>query len=540
MLRWKDKLITKKNEQKGRLLKNTGAYFLLGLSVVAMTFFGICAPQYDNGGFSVSGSAAKVGSQKITQQEFQRAYSSMYERMQSQYQDSFDPVAMQLPKYVMRQLVDERITYQAALDAGIEAQDDDVVKLLKDAKAFQDESGKFNSENFQRYLRTNGYTEASFTHELRRSISAQNFRQFVSKAGYVSSRAAALQYKLGETKVDVEFVKIDPSMVQISIADADVTAFLNEAGKAKVKTYFDSHPTEFNTKERAKARHILVSFTGARNASGAGALRTKEASKKYAEDVLKQVKVAGSDFAKLASTHTDEASGKTKGGDLGYFSREDMVKEFADAAFALLPGQISGLVESPFGFHIIKLEEKQAAKAVALEEATPQIARKLIKEEKAPAELQAKADALLADLKAGKPVDAALKGLGAKWESTGLQNAGSGNFGALGSDSAVVEAISKLTKSGELAPNVLNSRGSKFVARLKTRQVADESKLDDKKKKELAEAASSSSGYALLTSYERSLKKDLEEKGKIWENPEFLALGQRTAASDGSKQDSGG
>lgn len=537
MLRWKDKLITTKD--KGRVLKNSGAYFVLGLAVIAMTFFGIMSPQDGSGGFSVSGSAAKVAGDKVTQQEFQRAYNNMRERLQSQYQEAFDPVAMQLPKYVMRQLVDERITYQAALNAGLEAQEDDVIKLLKDAKAFSDEKGNFSKEAFERYLRSNGYSEASFSSEIRRSISVQNFRQFVSKAAYVSSRAAALQYRLNETKVDFEFVKIDPAMAKINVTPEDLKGFLNEAGTAKVKAYFDSRPSEFSTKERARARHILVSYTGARNASGPAALRTKDDAKKLAEDLAKKAKVSGTDFAKLASEHTDEGAGKTKGGDLGSFGREDMVKEFSDAAFAMQPGQVSGVVESPFGFHIIKLEELQAAKSTSLEDATPGIATKLIQEEKAPAVLQAKADALLADLTAGKSIDSELKAMGAKWESTGLQGAGSGNYGALGGDAQTTEVLLKLTKPGEVAPKVLDNRGSKFIVRLKARQAADESKLDDKKRKELAENAASSSGYALLSNYERTLKKELEAKGKIWENPEYLALGQREDGST-SGQDSGG
>lgn len=534
MLRWKDTLIST-GADKGKLFKNSGAYFLLGLSVLAMTFFGICTPR--EGNFSLTGNAAKVGGEKVTPQEFQRAYNNMRERMQAQYQDGFDPVAMQLPRYVMRQLVEERVAYQAAVNAGIEAQEEDVVRLLKDAKAFQDEKGAFNAEGFQRYLRANGYTEASFSAELRRSITVQNFRQFASKAAYVSSKAVALDYRLSETKLDFDYVKIEPAMVKLTFSDADVAKFLDDAGKAKVKQYFETHPTEFNTKERAKARHILLSFNGAKNAAGSGALRSKEEAKKHAEEVLKQVKAPGADFAKLASSLTDEPSGKTRGGDLGYFSRDDMVKEFSDAAFALAPGQISGVVESPFGFHVIKLEEKQAAKSVALEQATPEIARKLLKEEKAPSLIQKQADDLLAELKAGKSIDGTLKDLGAKWETTGPVSAGAANIPGIGSERENLDAVLKLTKPGQLADRVLDNRGVKIIAKLKSRTAADESKLDDAKKKELASSASSNSGYALLTGYERSLRKELTTKNKIWENPEYLSLGQSGGKAD---QDSGG
>jgi peptidyl-prolyl cis-trans isomerase D len=485
---------------------------------------------------SLSGSAAKVGGDKVTLQEFQRAYNSMKERLQAQYQEAFDPIAMQLPKYVMRQLVDERVTYQAAVNAGIEARDEDVVSMLKDAKAFQDENGRFNKEPFERYLRQSGYTEASFTAEYRRSITAQNFRQFVSKSAFIADRSAALQYRLNETKVDLDYVKLDSSMIKLSISNEEITKFLDDAGKDKVKSYYDSHPNEFNTKERAKARHILVSFTGARSASGKGALRTKDAAKKEAERILGEVNASGADFGKLASTYTDEASGKTKGGDLGFFGRDDMVKEFSETAFAMKPGQISGVVESPFGFHIIKLEELQVAKTTTLEEATNEIATKLVKETKTPELLKAKADELLAQLISGKSIDADIKALGSSWQSTGPVNPGSGSLGALGGDQSTIDAVLKLSKAGDIVPTVIDNLGAKYIAKLKSKEVPDESKLDDKKRRELAEAAASNVGYSLISIYEKALRKELEEKGKIWENPEYLSLGM----GKGNDQDTGG
>lgn len=536
MLRWKDKVLSGEMDRK-KLLQNSGAYFLLTLAAFAMVFFGICTPQ-DGGGMLVSGSAAKVAGDKITANEFQRAYSQVSQRFQQQYQDGFDSIRGEIPRYVMRQLVDERVMYQAAVRAGVEAQEEDVVKMLKDAKAFQDESGKFSSDAFRNYLRSQRYTEASFSNEIRRSITVQNFRQFVNGVAYVSKKAAALDYQISETKFDVDFVKVEPSMVKIAVSADDVTKFLDDAGKARVKTYYDTHSSEFNTKERVKARHILVSYSGARNASGAGALRTKEEAKKRAEDVLKQVKAAGADFAKLASSMTDESAGKSRGGDLGFFNREDMVKEFSDAAFNLQAGQVSGVVESPFGFHVIKVEEKQADKTTTLEQATTDIAKKLIQQDKAPALLQSKADSLLADLKAGKNIDAALKELGAKWESTGTVSPGAPSLPKVGGDAAMVDAVLALSKAGDVSSKVFDVSGSKVILKLKSRTDADPSKLDNKKQTELAQTAASNAGYALMTSYEKALRKELEDKGKIWENPEYLSLGS-SRGGDGA-QDAGG
>jgi peptidyl-prolyl cis-trans isomerase D len=535
MLRWKDKAIADMDRQK--LFRNSGAYILLGLSVIAMTFFGICSPKGNT--MMLSGSAAKVAGEKISSMEFQRAYRTMSERLQSQYQDGFASIQREIPKYVMRQLVDERVSYHAALTVGVEAQDDDVVRVLKDAKAFQDEKGKFSSEAFSNYLRSNRHTEATFNNDIRRSLTTQSFRQFVNGITYVSKKSAALDYQFAETKMDADFLKLDPSMVKITVTPEDATKFLDEKGKAKVKTYFDGHPSDYNTKERVKARHILVSYTGARSAAGAGALRTKDDAKKRAEDVLKQVSAPGADFAKLATSLTDEAAGKARGGDLGFFGRDDMVKEFSEVAFTMKAGQISGVVESPFGFHIINVDEKQDARVTTLEQATNSIAEKLLEQEKSPALLQQNADAILADLKAGKSADDKLKALGAKWASTGNFALAAQSLPGVGGNVELVDAVVRLAKAGDYSDKVFDVRGSKILLRMKSRVNADETKLDAKKQKELARSAAYTAGNTLLKSYELSVRKGLEEKGKIWENPEYMTVGKASNDS-GPGDDAGG
>jgi peptidyl-prolyl cis-trans isomerase C/peptidyl-prolyl cis-trans isomerase SurA len=105
--------------------------------------------------------------------------------------------------------------------------------------------------------------------------------------------------------------------------------------------------------ERIRASHILVAYKGAMRSQ---ATRSKDEAKKLAESLLGRAR-SGQDFAKLASEHSDDPSAKARGGDLGSFDRTGMVKPFADAAFALKPGEISSVVETDFGFHIIKRAE---------------------------------------------------------------------------------------------------------------------------------------------------------------------------------------
>jgi len=110
-----------------------------------------------------------------------------------------------------------------------------------------------------------------------------------------------------------------------------------------------AHPTHIT------ARHILIQYMGAKQASSS-IVRTKEQAYVVAQEVLRRAK-AGDDFARLALEYSDEPGAGSRGGSLGRFGRGQMVHEFEDAAFALPVGKLSGIVETPFGFHIIERTE---------------------------------------------------------------------------------------------------------------------------------------------------------------------------------------
>lgn len=140
----------------------------------------------------------------------------------------------------------------------------------------------------------------------------------------------------------------------------------------KLKTYYDDHPDEFTLPEQVMAGHILVKVD--ENADEA----TKAEARKKIENIQTKIK-NGEDFAKLASENSDCPS-SAKGGDLGYFSRGQMVKPFEDAAFSLQPGEVSDIVETRFGYHLIKLVEKKPAGARSFEEAKDGLQDKLRQE----------------------------------------------------------------------------------------------------------------------------------------------------------------
>ena len=141
----------------------------------------------------------------------------------------------------------------------------------------------------------------------------------------------------------------------------------------EMKSYYDSHKDEFTTPESVHVRHILIKVD--KDASE----EDKQKAREKAEDLLAKIK-AGEDFEKVASEFSDDTTTKSKGGDLGFITKGRVVKQFEDAAFALKPGEVSGVIETAFGYHIIKVDEKKDESIEPYETAKESIKQKLLKE----------------------------------------------------------------------------------------------------------------------------------------------------------------
>ncbi len=218
---------------------------------------------------------------------------------------------------VLDRMIIEQVVKDAVKKAGIPVSDSDV-----DAK-ISEITGRQNIpiESFKALLKAQG----------------QSFEQFRE------------QMKLG-----LAFEKlIEQQAGAVDINDADALAFYNE------------NKADYNTPEQVRASHILISV------SPSASEEEKAKAKEKIEGLLKQVK-EGADFAKLAMENSDCPS-KAKGGDLSLFGRGQMVKPFEDAAFAMKPGEVSGVVETQFGYHIIKVTDRKPAGMTPFEEAKPQI-----------------------------------------------------------------------------------------------------------------------------------------------------------------------
>ena len=274
--------------------------------------------------------------------------------------------------------------------------DEALRQTIEATRAFQ-VGGQFDFQTYQDVLRANDLMPEEFEESTRVQLTDDMMRAMVEEAVIISDDEARREYDRRNQKLSFDYLELasqkfapgikptdqqvedyfkknseafrEPERIMIEFIDYD-PALLGEkitpSGK-DVEAYYKSYvKTTFSHPEQAHARHILISV--AENATD----KEKAEAKAKAATVLSQLK-QGADFAKLANQYSDDPGNKENGGDLGFFSRGQMVKPFEDAAFKLKPGQISDLVESRFGYHIIKLEALKPAGTDTLEQARPSI-----------------------------------------------------------------------------------------------------------------------------------------------------------------------
>jgi peptidyl-prolyl cis-trans isomerase C len=156
---------------------------------------------------------------------------------------------------------------------------------------------------------------------------------------------------------------VNEYMAKVVIKDVGVT-------DKDIELYYELVKGKYTVPEQARARHILI------KTSKTSTDEEKGKAKARAEEILERLR-KGEDFAKLAEQYSEDQKSKVKGGDLGYFSRGKMAKSFENAAFALKPGEISGIIETNFGFHILKTEDIKPARTKSLEEVKSILAEEL-------------------------------------------------------------------------------------------------------------------------------------------------------------------
>ena len=350
------------------------AKVILALITIPFALFGIDS-YLNQAGRDVA--IAKVNGDKISIQEYSNAIENVRNRMQA---DGKVDAAMldspQLKQSVLDGLITRRLVNAEIHKANFRISDEQLSQHILGMPEFQ-ENGKFSEDIYQKTLAQNKMTATKFENDRRSELLTQQARDglaaLVSVPKGVAEQALQFAYQqrevsaaeiktaqfISQVKVTPEQVKayydlhkdkfVVPEQVKLEFAMLSAASFVAQmkVDDKEIKDFYDANSAKFQGDEQRHASHILIS----RGTSD----KDKAAAKAKAADILAQLRKAPKSFEALAMKYSQDPSG-AKGGDLGSFGRGVMVKPFENAVFGMKVGQISDLVESEFGYHIIRLD----------------------------------------------------------------------------------------------------------------------------------------------------------------------------------------
>jgi peptidyl-prolyl cis-trans isomerase D len=354
------------------------AKLILTLITVPFALFGIDAYLKDAG---AGASVAKVDGATISIQEYRNAMQSLRDRLQKE--NPKDIGALESPEVkqsVLDRLINTRLLNAEVDNNNFKVTNEQLAQFITNLPEFQ-QGGKFSQEVYDKLLSQNQMTPSQFEKKMRGELLLQQVRDGVPGLAFTSKAVedAVLNVEHQQREVSVAEIKTADFISQVNVDPSEVQAYYEKhKDKFKVpeqvklefvmlsantlipkmqttdeeaKKFYDENASKFQGSEQRHASHILI---------GAGASASPEAkaeAKKKAEQVLAEVKKNPAKFAELAKKYSQDPGSAEKGGDLGTFGRGSMVKPFEDSAFSMKPGEVSGLVQSDFGYHIIKLTE---------------------------------------------------------------------------------------------------------------------------------------------------------------------------------------
>ena len=345
---------------------------------------------------------AYVNGELISGKEYHKEFRDLLEGLQRQYKDMWNDNLIKtfdLRNRALDNLVNQKLISQEAERLGLEVTETEIQKAIMEYPPFQI-NGQFDVRRYRSLLGNNRMKPEDFEQTIALDLLDKKLKQFLFAFMEVTEQEILDHYTYNNEKIKISFVQFRPDefkksitvdqgpmdeffkehkedyrvpeKVKIAYLEIDPRSFRDQVKTTdpEINDFYEYHLETYYQPKQVKARHIL--FKVSKDATEAAEKEIKE----KAETVLREAR-QGKDFGELAKKHS-EGPTKTKGGDLGYFSAGRMIKPFEDVAFELEIGEISDLVRTTFGYHIIKVEDIKEARTKTLEEVRAQIVESLI------------------------------------------------------------------------------------------------------------------------------------------------------------------
>ncbi len=348
--------------------------------------------------FNDSASAvARVGGHDITQAEWDFAHKNEVERIRAS-SPTLDPKLLDSPQAhyaTLERMVRERVLGEAADKAMLVTSD---VRLARDLQqnpaiaSLRRPDGSLDMERYRQLVASQGLTPEGFEARVRRDLSVRQVEAGVLTTAFAAPLVADVSLGAFFEKREVQFLNFPAAdfAAKVTLTDAEVQTFYDankllfqapesvnieyvvldldsikksiSVNEQDVKSYYEQNVARLSGNEERRASHILI------NAPRDAPAAERQKAKAQAQELLAQVRKSPDQFAELAKKNSQDKGSAANGGDLDFFARGAMVKPFEDAAFSMKKGDISDLVESDFGYHIIQLTDIRAPKQRSFEE----------------------------------------------------------------------------------------------------------------------------------------------------------------------------
>ncbi len=386
---------------------------LLGLIVVVFVLFYGGRYIHEPGTEKV----AEINGEVISQREFGVQYQKAVDMYRNLLKGELTPERLKnlkLKNAVMEDLIQRRLLLQEVRRLGLEVTDGELMDAIARVPEFQID-GRFSKNRYLQLLRSNRMNPGEFEEERREQLAVQKLYDLIQDAVHVSENEVREQYGFAQEKVSFHFIRLPAGdfLAQASASEEELKNYYDrnkaalteplkvqveyvvypfehfaakvQPSEKEIEEYYNrNRATRFQQPQAVRLRHVFARASA--DADGA----VKAAARAKAEAALKESR-AGKDFAEVAKKYSDDPSA-AKGGELGWVSPGQLLPALDKAAFALKKGEVSGVLESPLGYHVFKVDDVKQEKSTSLKEATPEIVR-AVKAERGKGEAARAADA---------------------------------------------------------------------------------------------------------------------------------------------------
>ena len=375
------------------------------------------------------GAAVRVGDRAVSETEFLNEMRRLDQRFSEIYKERWNELRSQvdLAGQTASYFIDRELQIAEAHDAGITVTREELQDAILQNPSFRREDGEFvGAETYKRIIRAYfRMAPEEFEQRLIEDLLIGKLNALAERGIWISDAEAVDEYRRQREVSDLDVIQLryEPHLADVVVSEDDARSAFERAGEeyhrdeqrvirylvvetAKLRRllevdekelagYYEDHRDEFLQGEQANARHILIRVAP-------DATEVEGAEVEVRANGVAAIARQGADFSELAAIHSEDPGSKDSGGDLGWFGRGRMVKEFEDAVFSAKPGEIIGPVKSQFGYHIIRVEAFRPEHQQPFEEVEEQVRFRVV-EGRAAAETEARATALMRRLETERP-----------------------------------------------------------------------------------------------------------------------------------------